>query len=268
MLKKGEKFDRTDLDIPRAYRRGLIHRDYIAHCFRWSFVKRFIIGRDAWFCKSKDRAVNFRWRSANILDVGCGKDLMLYATLNSNKVVPQSYTGVDINKLEVLEEFSGSRLKPTLLGETDFCSIESLDQTPNIVTCFEVLEHVPYEHAGKMLKKMYDISDDRSYAIISTPVYNEKYGMADNHINEMTREQLIKLIDIAGWEIKENYGAFGGRPEMKDYIEKKHLDLWNRLTKYYNSDVLSTFLAPLYPELARNNVWILRKGFNNQMKLL
>ena len=134
-----------------------------------------------------------------------------------------------------------------------------LENKPNVITNFEVLEHVPQDYASKMLQHMYDISTHNAYLIMSTPVYYEKYGMAKNHINEMTRETTQKLLHDAGWNIKENFGTFSGKPELYDNMQPEHKRTWDALAKYYSIPVLSTILAPLYPEYSRNNLWVCTK---------
>ena len=259
--RKDEEFDRTDLDIPKAAERGMIHRDYIAHCFRWSYVKKFLSAGDkAWGYPADNTGHYYRKNNAHILDVGCGQDMMLYKSLNSTRMIPQSYTGVDINKLSVPEGFEGSRLQPNLIGETDFCSIESFETKPNILVSFEVLEHVPNEYAQRMIKHMFDVSSDNAYMIISTPVFSKKYGMAKNHINEMGRSELKGFIEKAGWTIEENFGTFAGQYDMFKHMTEEDQQLYKRISKYYDSAVMSTIFAPLYPEHSRNNLWVCSKG--------
>ena len=255
-------FDKTHLDVARYNRRGVIHRDYIAHCHRWSFVQRWTVTRDL-----NDRYLDtdgamrgkMKHKNTHVLDIGCGKDLMLYKALVSNKVSPLSYTGVDINKLEVPDDFKGSKFQPILLSETDICSVIELENKPNLVVSFEVLEHVPFEYSQQALHKAYELSTDNATLIISTPVYMEKYGMANNHINEMTREQIIDQLSNAKWNIKENYGTFAGRPELFKHMKPEHQQLWKDLMAYYDSNVMATIFAPLYPEYSRNNLWVCTK---------
>ena len=257
------KFDKTHLDVERYNRRGVIHRDYIAHCHRWSFVQRWMVTRDL-----NDRYLDtdgatrgkMMHKKTHVLDIGCGVDIMLYRALVSNKVSPLSYTGVDINKLSVPKEFAGSKFQPTLLEETDICSVDSLDNEPNLVVSFEMLEHVPFDYSQATLKKAYDLSSHDATLIMSTPVYMEKYGMAKNHINEMTREQVMEQLDNAGWKVKENYGTFAGRPELFKHMKPEHQELFKELMKYYDSNVMATIFAPLYPQYARNNLWVCEKG--------
>lgn len=255
-----EKFDNTDLDVERYNKRGVIHRDYIAHCFRWSFVRRWMVTRDL-----TDRYLDtdgatrgkMMYKKTNVLDVGCGKDLMLYKTLMSNKTIPLSYTGVDINTLEAPKEFSGSRLKPILI-ENDYCSAD-IKIKADLIVCLEMLEHVPFSYSQNALIKMHSDSTDNATLMVSTPVFSEKHGMAKNHINEMTREQVMEQLTLAGWVIHENYGTFASRPDVFRYMKPEHQQLWRDLLPYYDSNVMATIFAPLYPQYSRNNIWICKK---------
>ena len=221
VLRREEEFDRTDLDIPKANERGQIHRDYIAHCMRWSYACRFLNSGDPDWGYERDKWGSAqRFSNCDIMDVGCGEDLMLYRAANSNRYLPKSYTGIDINKLSTPEGFEGSRVQPTLLEETDFLSVkvEDLPTRPNVVTSFEVVEHVPLEYAKKMLKHMYDLSTENAYLLISTPCFCPRRGMAANHINEMLREDFKQYLEDAGWVIKHNYGTFGGRNDLYKHM--------------------------------------------------
>lgn len=256
------KFDNTDLDIERYHRRGVIHRDYIAHCFRWSFFVRYTHTRDP-SVRVPDvdgclRGIHKGWLT-DVLDVGCGQDLMLYRALVSNKVLPRSYTGVDINKLSRLDEFSGSSLQPRLFGETDVLSFSTRRIYPhNFVACLEMLEHVPAGYAKKVVKHLFDGSCPDVTFIVSTPCYNHK-AVAANHINEMTRDAFGWMLEEAGWQIEVNYGTFASKTDIMPYLSEDQKQTYKRLMGYYDTNTLSTFYAPLYPEAARNNLWVLRK---------
>ncbi|NDB66046.1 MAG: class I SAM-dependent methyltransferase, partial [Euryarchaeota archaeon] len=175
------KFNKTHLSIDQANARGVVHRDYIAHCLRWSHVLK-VINKGGFY------------KNARVLDVGCGKEMPMARALFTNRYAPLSYDGVDVNKLEMHAVFASDkvRFKPTLHGETDFLTLK-LPHSPNCITSFEVLEHVPPGHARKMIERMYDLldgSDENSVAIISTPCYDERVGAAANHPNEITYQAL------------------------------------------------------------------------------
>ena len=39
---RGKEIDNTHLSIDQAEERGFIHRDYIAHCLRWTHVAKYL----------------------------------------------------------------------------------------------------------------------------------------------------------------------------------------------------------------------------------
>ena len=238
-------FEQSQLLVTEEAEKGKanIHRDYLAHVYRWQYVVK-------WLAKSK------RYTTTNLLDVGCGYDIPLYRILAGNRRSVAHYTGVDIGKIRKPQyKCSAPR---TLLSYTP---IHTVEKGPyNVVTNFEMLEHVPYDYAKQTVKHLYDISTDDATYIMSTPVFDEKVGMANNHINEMTRAQVKDILSEAGWNIVENYGTFASIRDYKDKLSESELELFNRLSPYYHSDVMATIFAPLYPEYSRNNIWICQKG--------
>ena len=102
-------FDNTHLSIDSAYERGLIHKDYLAHCLRWSFLAtRFLHRTDpVWALKCGGDPKYHRFYHARILDFGCGIDMPLFKILCTNKKTKlPRYMAVDINELAVPEKLS------------------------------------------------------------------------------------------------------------------------------------------------------------------
>lgn len=257
-------FDNTHLSIDIVENTKLVHRDYIAHCHRWTFVCRWLYQTDKYFSQK-----GARYLSANILDFGCGKDLPLYKTICSNKfgALP-SYIGVDINKLELPSKFAGRKVKCTLYGERDLQSLSDNEiDNANIFTSFEVLEHVPAAYAKSSIEFIHNKLPENGYFIVSTPCWDEKIGAAGNHINEMKREALGYLFEETGFEIRENYGTFASEKDYKEYLTPEQLQVFKELQSYYNSHYLSTIFAPMFPQYSRNNLWVLRKANNLSPRL-
>ena len=258
MNKYGRSIDKTFLSIDKAEERGLIHRDYIAHCLRWSHVADFIR-------KKK------RWLTADVVDIGPGKELPLAKTLYVNRTPPKTYTAIDVSKIEMPSMFDNSSWKPTyILEETDAAELspDNLYVRPNIVTCFEVIEHVEPGHARNILKRIQQwlTTEDNARAFISTPNWDPKVGAAGNHVNEMDHQALGALIEDLGFGIHARHGTFASQKDIlpKMSVEEKHL--FQCLSRYYDSNYLSTIFAPLFPAQSRNCLWVLTKERNYHMR--
>lgn len=271
MNKRGKSVDRTYLSIDQAEDRGFIHRDYIAHCLRWSHVCKKLYEHNT-------------YRSAIILDVGCGRELPLAKLLYSSRLIPRHYFGIDVGPIEDSE---AAKLTKTgkfphdLWEEQNFLDLKfdevlapamSTDDDegeapPNIVTCFEVLEHVEPKMMIQMLHHMQKLSSDDARFFISTPCWN-RVDCAANHVNEMTYEALAHVFMRSGFCIKHVYGTFAS---IRDYehllsqnelheISIPHRAVFERLREYYDSNFLSCIFAPLFPAQSRNCLWELVKN--------
>ena len=116
------------------------------------------------------------------------------ATLYVNRTTPNSYTAIDVSKLEMPAMFDNASWKPTnLISKMDVCELDlmSLDIAPNVIVCFEVIEHVEPGHSRRMLEKMYDMlrfqdngpNFDDAVVFLSTPNWDPRVGAAGNHVN-------------------------------------------------------------------------------------
>jgi 2-polyprenyl-3-methyl-5-hydroxy-6-metoxy-1,4-benzoquinol methylase len=187
---RGKHLDNTHLSIDQAEARGFIHRDYIAHCLRWTHV-------------AKHLQAGQKYKTAHILDIGCGKEVPLAKLMYSSRLIPEtgSYTGLDYNKLEVPAMFHTGKFPIKLHGGMMFPQAAPEDvytRKFDVITCFEVLEHVEPAQVVIMLKAISGLLAPGGRAFLSTPCYDAKVGAAANHVNEMS------------------YGAFGALIEHSD----------------------------------------------------
>jgi 2-polyprenyl-3-methyl-5-hydroxy-6-metoxy-1,4-benzoquinol methylase len=277
---RGKAIDNTHLSIDQAEARGFIHRDYIAHCLRWSHVSKFIREKN-------------RYKTARVLDVGCGKDLPLARLLHTSRTSPEQYVGVEYNKkaAELAEAHNFGKMDVNVFFGIDFAAdvcapVDSKTRTftgqyqvtgsddevatfdpPSIITCFEVLEHVEPAHARMMVRRMREIAalhEKGCDIFISTPNWDPKVGAADNHVNEMKYEAIGYLLESEGLSIENVYGTFASQKDYKlrdwdgadvDGNTATLQALWDALGEYYDSNYLSTIFAPLFPDKARNALW-------------
>jgi len=246
---RGKKIDNTHLSIDQAEARGFLHRDYIAHCLRWSHV-----------CRELTRGQ--RYKTVDILDIGCGKEIPLAKLMYSSRLVPEtgSYTGVDVNHLEIPEMFHTGRMDIELLGNTDVCEHDFGESTFGVITCFEVMEHVEPEQTFRMLETIHRLLEDNGRAYLSTPCYDPYTGAAANHVNEMSWVAFGSMIEHAGLAIYANYGTFASIKDYAHHLSPEQKELFDRLREYYDSNYLATIFAPLFPQYSRNALWTVGKA--------
>lgn len=243
MNARGKKIDKTFLSLDNAEKRMFLHRDYVAHCFRWTHAAK---------------AIQSRWRDAVILDVGCGKEIPFAKLIYTSKLRPKQYVGLDVGDWplpEMLEKCTFSCEK--LVGDIADCETFAdlgFEEAPNFVTCFEVMEHIEWEHCLRSLEAMRKIAAPDCLLMISTPCYNGK-DVADNHVNEMTYEAFGSALEHCGWGIQGVWGTFASQKDLKPVMTPDQLRIFECLREYYDSNVLSTILAPMFPAQSRNCVW-------------
>lgn len=247
---RNKAVDNTHLSLDQAEKRGFLHRDYLAHAFRWTHVVKYLMQ-------------GHRYKTANILDIGCGKELPLARMMYSSRMTHTtgSYTGVDVNKLEWPDSIpkDTKKFNLNLLGKTDVTKLGDSKFMTNfdVIVCFEVIEHVEPYHAFQILReiaKRLKEFDGDGRAFISTPNYDPKVGAADNHVNEMEVMVVQVLMKLAGLYTIHHYGTFASQKDLKLIMTKEHLEIFDELKNYYDSNVLSTFFAPLYPLYSRNSI--------------
>ena len=250
--------DKTYLSIDMAEERGFIHRDYIAHCLRWTHVMKRLGESQA-------------WKDARILDIGCGRLIPLATTLYSSRFIVKNYYGVDAGPIddEAFDRVSKTRkFNIEVFENTDFLQInnEDLDHDPvNWVTCFEMLEHVEPAHMWKILIRLKGLITPDCKLFFSTPCWNVT-DCAGNHVNEIKYQVLGSIFEMAGYEVINQYGTFASQSEIRPKLDPDEDKLFHLLRSYYDSNFLSCIFAPLYPQVSRNVLWELRVGLLDECK--
>ena len=257
---RGKSIDRTYLSLDQAEDRGFIHRDYIAHALRWTHVIKRLYERKT-------------WETARILDVGCGRELPMAKLLYSSKLIPASYIGVDIGPVndEDFQKLKGEMALRTQIFENqnflellagdiagDNAGPEWKTKLANIVTCFEVLEHVEPRMMMDMLEHMKALTTDDARFFISTPCWN-RTDCAANHVNEMLYESLGTAFERHGFVVENVYGTFASIRDYEHLLNPEQKKMFDNLRQYYDSNFLSCVFAPLFPAQSRNCLWELKK---------
>lgn len=100
--------------------------------------------------------------------------------------------------------------------------------------------------------------------LMSTPVY-DGVRHAANHIHEYTVDELQKMAEKVGFKVERRFGTFmdikhiGKVPYDEPLCSSIKL-VKERLSEYFDNDAISNIFGPLYPDHARNNLWICRRS--------
>lgn len=213
------------------------HRDYAAHWFRWTWAGRFVNS------------------SVEVLDVGMGPDVSMVSVLTMPRSsVPKRYVGVDLNRQP---RSVPSRQWAELHWEFDFLerSVE-LGQF-DLVTCFEMIEHVYRPDGLRLLRALRDCLKPDGTLLLSTPVFNGKAAAA--HLHEWEIDELREAIEGTGLRVEQRFGTFASANDIKRVATPEELKLIEQLAKFHSGETMACFLAPKYPDASRNNVWKIRK---------
>ena len=246
MSNPNREYDKTHLSIDTAEERVLIHRDYIAHCLRWSHIVKFLMQKH-------------RYKTARLLDVGCGREVPLGKLLYSNRMSGAKYMGVDMNEIFMPEMLvkaeSNGKMEVRLRGHCDASILRAEDMpwAPNTIVCLEVFEHVTPKIARRLVVNLYNLMAEGGDLFISTPCWNG--DGADNHINETSYDVMGSLLEDIGWGIVGKYGTFASQREYVPMLSPAEKSIFDKLSEYYDSNLLAIMLAPLHPNGSRNVLW-------------
>ena len=237
------RFDQTQLHANSSGR--AVGRDYAAHFFRWAWITRQIKA------------------GQKILDIGCGQETPLVFVL-TNKVnqLPAKYVGVDLNRILKPTKIAWTRIVDQFSFVDDYLKLwkrtgMEKDEKFDVAVSLEVIEHMQPADGKKLLKGAFHLVRPGGYLYLSTPVFSGKAAV--NHCHEFTVPELQKLVESTGWIVEKRYGTFARLAGIKKVAQKDEWAVLQRIGEYYNNEVLSVFLAPLYPDSASNNLWVLRR---------
>jgi 2-polyprenyl-3-methyl-5-hydroxy-6-metoxy-1,4-benzoquinol methylase len=230
--------DRTNLNVEEAYKRGLLHRDYAAHYFRWSFALRFIK------------------RGMSVLDVGCA-DGRLCKILYTNMRKPKIYVGVDISRqrLAKIPEMKTNFPKRAIYADMRLKDALAKFDLPkfDVVCCFEVVEHFEKRYLLTFLENTAGQMKSSSILLLSTPNFNGT--MAKAHIYEYREKELEEILNKFFW-VASKFGTFISQSDLFPLLDTSERIMYDQLSHYYDSSAMSNIFAPLFPSQSRNILWV------------
>lgn len=250
-MAKKTMYNKTQLTPQQEFEKHIYHRDQFAHYLRWTHILRVArVGQ-------------------TILDFGCGTGEML-EVFYRNKFRPKQYLGLDIRKQTIDDNNAKfAKLDFAEFLQCDLCQDElDLGQTFDIITCFEVIEHIGHENADAFLDNIHYHCGPDTRVYLSTPNYDPQVGAAKNHmlkhsdgteeVGEWDHFELQEKLSEY-FEIEKKYGTFASMKDYKADLKDWQIPMFEALKDYYDVNFIANIMAPLIPaEHARNCLWVLK----------
>ena len=247
-----KKYNTTDLNPETAFERHVFHRDQFAHYMRWShIVKKLKIGE-------------------RLCDFGCGSGNLLEVAYR-NKYKQALYVGLDIRERTIekaKEKFAAvdwAKFFAADLCKNDFKF--HLIKAHNVCS-FEVLEHVGKQNAHVFLENFKACGREDATYYLSTPNYDKNVGAAGNHtydsgdgrgiaVQEFEHGELSEILQ-EHFVIKQKFGTFASQRDYVHLMDEHQRIIYDRLHEYFDVNLLSNFMAPMFPEQSRNTLWVMK----------
>lgn len=148
-------------------------------------------------------AIDYSYKK--VLNIGCGNGSFEYLTADKAKEI----VGVDIKYEDILQakeeckDFKNVNFVEMNILENDIPAISA-----DVVTLFDVIEHIKKGTELNALKKIYKMLKSNGQVVISTPLENfTKYldpAWYFGH-RHYTEEQMVELLVNAGFEVDKSY---------------------------------------------------------------
>lgn len=246
-------YNTTDLDPEAAFERHVFHRDMFAHYLRWSHILK----------EAKP--------GESIVDFGCGKGSLL-EVLYRNMFTPSKYVGIDIRGKTIkkaAEKFGKLTWVSFIEGDLLKDKIAWKDLHGDKVCSFEVLEHVGKQNVDSFLTNFLACGGPEAVYYLSTPCYDPIVGAAGNHtydsldgrgvsVQEFDQQKLLGHLNRY-FDIIEMFGTFASIDDYKPHMNSWQLQMFEALRKYYDSNLLSNLMAPMFPNHSRNCLYVMRR---------
>ena len=241
---KKKEFNLTELDAWQSYDKNILHRDYNAHVFRWTYV------------------VGKLKRGQRLLDFGAGaKNGMLEAIYRNRKKLDK-YLGLDMrntHKQELFDKLPWAEHRIENLVEME----NHYGTNWDFITSFEVIEHVNKKNVHKYLQNLANHANPSTTILLSTPNYDPIVGAAENHtydgqVQEWDYHELNEILQQY-FTIEKTYGTFASQKDYKDVLTPCQKEIFYKLKEYYDASSLSNIMAPLIdPARARNAMRVMK----------
>ena len=246
-------YNTTDLRPDQAFERHVFHRDQFAHYLRWTHIlKEAKIGE-------------------SVVDFGCGAGNLL-EVLYRNKFKQREYIGIDIREKtidEAAEKYASVPWASFYVADLVKHDLDFSQFNADKVCSFEVLEHVGKQNAHIFLENFKACGNNDATYYLSTPNYDPTVGAAGNHTYDSGDGRGVDVQEFDHWELEgllsqhftivKKFGTFASVRDYKPLMNEWQQKMFDALKDYYDSNLVSNIMAPMFPDVARNTLWVLKR---------
>lgn len=247
-----KNYNTTDLNPETTFERHIFHRDQFAHYLRWTHVLKN--------AKIWETVVDFWCWNGNMLQV-----------FYRNRFKCKRYIWIDIRQKTInkaKEEFPLERAE-FIADDLIIPSIDYSEFQWDKVCSFEVIEHVWKQNADKFLENFRACGNENAEYYLSTPNHDANVWAAWNHTydswdwrgvdnQEFEHNQLQEHI-LKYFDIKAKYWTFASIKDYKHLLNDWQQKMFESLSEYYDTNLLSVIMAPFFPEQSRNTLRVLTR---------
>jgi len=173
--------------------------------------------------------------------------------LYSSRLIPLSYTGIDYGPINPVPASLDAKFPVKIYPNTSVLNVPPV-QGFSVIVMFEVLEHMEQDMGREVLEHIKKFMLPDTTFFMSTPCY-DGVNKAGNHVYEWGYHELREQLEVLGFYVRNVWGTFASIKDYKHLMSEAQLDLFDGLRDYYDSNVLSTIFAPIFPAQSRNCLW-------------
>lgn len=217
-------------------------------------------------------------KGANVVDVCCGRSLMLPLLRYYAKDI-NSYTGVDISETNIKEAIRGASKRLTAeefktyypfkvsykLGNVAYMSQYFPEKEfADFVIYTSAVEHMHPDDGRKSLEECYKIMKPGAKIFLSCPNtpgngYNTQYRA---HVYEWGYDELKNAVTKIGFKIMQEVGLVMGAKEMDAFYAEQPKEIqqfYRTMKNYIPTTWLTAIMSIPYPKASREILFIMEK---------
>lgn len=258
-------------------REDLLCTTYQMRNFYTQFKDGFFSNLDVMNYIQHFKAAQMAKKGDNVLDVCCGRSLMLPLLRYYAKTI-NSYTGVDISKTNILEAMKGASKKITLEQLKTYypfnvswkqCNVAEMtkvidENSIDFVIYTSALEHMHPHDGRQSLVECYKVMKPGAKMFLSCPNtpgngYNTQYRA---HIYEWGYTELKNTLHDIGFTIENEIGLVMNSREMDEFYSHQPegvKELYKKMKEYIPTTWLTAIMSIPSPMASREILFVVTK---------